>query len=184
MQKIKKLAVIVGHTEKDGGAVMNHPSKMCEYDFNTRVAKIMEQIQGAYAITTKIIYRDHIGLRGAYEQAVFFAADAIMELHFNSSVSEKASGALVLVSAEHKNHPLAVCVQSQILGLFGGNDRGLQVPFPTDRGWGNVNRGIPYFLLEPFFGSNKEQCEFALMNVVKYAAVLFDAVEDYNEKCT
>jgi len=183
MQKIKKLAIIVGHTKKDPGAVMVYGG-MSEYEYNLKVAVNMQLMQGAYGIQTQVITRDGIWLRGAYAKAVYFGADAILELHFNSDVSKEATGSMVLVSEENKIHPLIPHLSSQMLQLFGRRDRGVEVPTKDGRGYGNVNRPTPYFLLEPFFGSNVDQCKFALDNIIKYAASIMDAVEEYNEKCT
>jgi N-acetylmuramoyl-L-alanine amidase len=183
MQKIKKLAIIVGHTKKDGGSVMAHGG-MSEYDYNLKVAINMQLMQGAYGIRTQVITRDGIWLRGAYAKAVFFGADVIVELHFNSDESKDAQGSLVLVSEDYEDHPFAKILQKNMLALFGGKDRGIVVPEKEDRGYTNINRPTPYFLLEPFFGSNVDQCKFALDNIIKYAATIHDAVMEFNEEHT
>jgi len=176
-----KLGIIVGHTKKSPGAVMPEPYNCTEYSFNTMVAKNLESLGGAYKYEIGVFFRDGIGRHGAYDKASFWGADIILELHFNSSDNKEAVGAQILSSAKHKDHPLPPMLLARMVNLFGGYSRGIQIPEPLDRGYSNVNRPIPYFIVEPFFGSNMSQAKIAMDKHIKYAIEILNGVHEYEE---
>lgn len=176
-----KVAIIVGHTEKEPGAMMNHTPTCSEYDYNKAIAKNCEFLGGTYGIDIKVLYRDGIYLQGAYLKAQEWGAEIVLELHLNSVESPEPEGAEILCSNQHKSHKLPEIMLPKMVKLFGGVDRGTIIPGVEDRGYTNVNRSIPYFLIEPLFCSNPEQAKKALDSVVPYAILIMDSLKEFRD---
>lgn len=186
-----KVAIIVGHDSKKKGAKLNlnateNEPAVYEYDWNKSVAKQIEFLRGIYKLNVDILFRDNIGIYGAYLEAIKKQPDFILELHFNSNIDNRVKGAEILCSKAYKGHLFPGMYLARCVKLFGGVNRGIKNPDKTrgDRGYGNVNRPIPYFLLEPFFGSNFEQAKFASENMIQYALLIMDAIKEYENVTT
>lgn len=173
-----KLGVVVGHTREAQGAQM--PSGLSEYLYNTDVARLMHN----YAKTTgrvdvEIIFRDGVGLSGAYAKALRANCDCVIELHFNA-FNKTAAGSETLSTTDSRDQEFAKIVQSFICGVFTrtGQSRGVRVLTKTARGGSNIYSfpSGPNCLVEPFFGDNPVEADMAMKRKQAYANHLVDAV--------
>lgn len=172
----KRIGIIVGHEEKRPGAVLQFGAMkgVPEYEYNTVIARLLQREITTAGGKSSIHFRDNIGIRGAYLQADKLNCDFIIELHFNSSADERASGVETLISTSNPYSDVsklemrfAVAFANEIHAIGGnviGRKRGgngaLQVR-KEDRGGQNVHvlQNTPTALIEPFFGSNAASCE-------------------------
>lgn len=183
-----KLGVIVGHSEKDGGAVLNiipiaaqqnfQKNVAQEYDYNLQIAQILKMRSRAYGFDVEIFDRNNKTIEEAHAAAEEWGAEVVLELHFNSSEDKSVKGAEILVLQKYDEKSLfeeELC--QRMANLFQGPNRG--VKHPDSRGLRNVNRPVPTYLLEPFFGSNQEQAVVALEAMVPYTTVIFVCLRKY-----
>lgn len=180
------LAVIVGHTKADGGAVM-FGTKEQEYSYNTRTAKMMTDLAKEHYPFIKVhtIFRDGVGIAGAYAKADKLKADLAIELHFNAA-NKTAVGTETLCTSAPNDVEFAHIVQKQMCGVFGrtGNSRGVKVIARSARGGSNVH-SFPNganCLVEPFFGDTASEAALANSKQRQYADSLLKAVELYARK--
>jgi hypothetical protein len=181
----RRLAIIVGHTESRPGARALPPIDQNEYPFNKEVARLMEQAAAGRAIAARTFLRDGVGIRGAYEAAATYEPDAIIELHFNSFDNTQVRGTETLYSeANRHSKRLAEFAQQamvQVFGRGGRTNRGVKMPRPDQSGYVNVTAApsVPSVLVEPFFGSNEQECRLALEKSGEYAEGLVKAFEAF-----
>lgn len=171
-----RIGIIVGHEKNRPGAVLQFgPMKgTAEYAFNSVVARMIAKDIVDAGGKSSIHFRDTLGISGAYLEADKLDCDFIVELHFNSSEDERATGVETLISTSNPYSDVsklemrfALAFADEIHALGGnvvGRKRGgngvLQVR-KEDRGGQNVNalQNTPTVLIEPFFGSNAASCE-------------------------
>lgn len=188
----KRIAIIVGHEKGKPGAVLQFGLKkgMPEYVFNTRTAELLSKRLAVSGANPATIFRDHIGITGAYEKARAYRPDFVIELHFNSSADESASGVETLISSKGSTFTqttervFAVAFADEMNRLSPSTSRrrhgnGVLECRKEDRGGVNVNAlgDIPSVLIEPFFGSNNLSClswtsdsgQSALVNAIIHA---------------
>lgn len=177
----KRLAIIVGHTQRRQGAAALAPINQNEYPFNKEITRRMELEAANRGIMARTFFRDDVGIRGAYQTAVAFDPDSIIELHFNAARNPAARGTETLygeVNLDSKR--LANFVQDSMVRIFGRSrsaNRGIKVRHPGDRGFTSVTAAptVPSILVEPFFGSNASECQLARDKTAEYAEGLVDA---------
>lgn len=174
-----KVAVIVGHEKVRPGARLCVEEYVSEYMYNKIVAQHLEGLAKQNNLDLMVIYRDQKGRNGAYREAEKNGADLIIELHFNSAANPEARGCEVICSGKHAWSKFCDHILAEMEAVFGGPIRGIKVPRHTDRGWANVTRPLPYFLLEPFFGSNHDQASIALSKTMDYAQGIVRAINKY-----
>jgi N-acetylmuramoyl-L-alanine amidase len=183
-EPVKRLAIIVGHTELRQGAFALAPISQHEYSFNREIAQTMEMAAASKGIAARTFFRDGVGIQGAYQAATAFEPDSIIELHFNSA-SAAARGTETLCSKDNPDSKrLADLIQKSMVGVFnrtGSRNRGVKVLREGDRGFGNVSAApsVPSVLVEPFFGSNAGDCQLAFDRTAEYAAGLVDAFAEF-----
>lgn len=191
----KRIGIIVGHEKKRPGAVLKF-GKMAgtaEYAYNTTVARMLEKEITDAGGKASIHYRDTLGIRGAYLQADKLDCNFIVELHFNSSEDERATGVETLISSSNPYSDVsklemrfALAFADEIHAFGGtvvGRKRGgngvLQVR-KEDRGGQNVHtlQNTPTVLVEPFFASNAASCEVfgSLLGQSKVTDAIFNAI--------
>lgn len=165
---IMKLGIVVGHEQKEPGAEMATPfNAITEYEYNTILSGVIKAIAMRKNLECGVFFRDIIGIHGAYEEAKKWGASGIIELHFNAYQNDEARGTETLYGQIIGSDKLADYVHNQIIiGLARPKkqDRGLKNISTEDRGGKNLNNqtGIPSILVEPFFGSNPDDCLLAL----------------------
>lgn len=173
-----RLGVIVGHTKEAPGAFATNG--MNEYQFNTSIAKTMaEHAAHIGGIEVIVIFRDGIGISGAYEKAEEMLCDCVIELHFNA-FNKVSTGTLTLCSQSSDDMAFASIIQKAMCKVFGreGMSKGVQVIPRSARGGGNVNsfKGGCNCLVEPFFGDNEMEVNLAMARKDEYAMALVEAV--------
>lgn len=176
-----KLAVIVGHEKKAQGAVMAQPFGKSEYDFNSGVAAYMHKYAKAQVpmVEIEIIYRDGLGISGAYARARQLLCDAAIELHFNA-FNGKVVGTETLTTPDSSDMDFAHIVHRKCCEVFGrdGQSRGVKALSKSARGGGNVHSfpGGVNCLVEPFFGDTHSEASLAMNRRDEYAEALVQAV--------
>ena len=155
------IAIIIGHDEIVQGAYSKHLEKH-EWEFYNDQVK--SSTSGKYKTYT--VYRDRTGIKSAHDKikkkindGIKF--DAILEFHFNA-FNGYAYGAEILTNNASK-------VADNLLVLWdtktGIRNRGVKQRLMSERGGYNISAlerdGIntPYLLLEPFFGTDKKDCD-------------------------
>lgn len=130
-------------------------------------------------IETSIIYRTTNISRKSFAKEINQTVktrdiDLCIELHFNAFHDTTVSGCEVLLhsQADFPIMKLATNVCNFTANNLGIRNRGLKLVSPTDNGYTNVtvlktqhSNSTPYLLLEPFFGSNPDDCEIAIKNL-------------------
>jgi N-acetylmuramoyl-L-alanine amidase len=180
----QRLAIIVGHSERNSGARALAPINQSEYPFNKNLALRMEQAASERGITTRTFFRDNIGMRGAYQAAAAFQPLAIIELHFNAASSRARGSETLCCELQPDSRRLAEEVQQAMVRVFertGSANRGVKVLTSGDRGYGNVSAApdIPTVLVEPFFGSNELECGLVQNRIEDYAIGLVEAFHKF-----
>jgi N-acetylmuramoyl-L-alanine amidase len=183
---VKKLAIIVGHEKKKDGASAMAPLSTTEYPFNKQVAEFMYVYARELQLDCQIFFRDGVGVSGAADAVHRWGADVCIELHFNSA-SPSAYGTETLHDAEPStNAEFAAIVQKhmcEVLKRSGKGNRGVKFLKSGDRGHYNLLAvKCTSCLVEPFFGSNKEDCKLMWANVTGYSRSLVNAVVEFLNK--
>jgi len=182
-----KLAIIVGHDAKAQGATfpdLNELSgAMTEYKYNKKVAELIQTKSPSHFITTSVILRDGIGIKGSYAEVMKLNPDVCIELHFNSHSDPKVSGTETLCSSTAADITLAEILQKNMCAIFGrsATSRGVKA-IPKGARGGYAVWSLPEIancLVEPFFGSNRDDANLARGNEEKLADVIVQSVREY-----
>lgn len=178
---MNKVALLVGHSDKDPGANGVEPINMTEHDFNTNLAQALAGVlQKKFDV--KIFFRIGTTKTQFYEFVSSWKPDVSLELHFNSSDNKEAFGTETLCAVASR--VFAQIMQESMCKALGrhnhGGDRGIKVLKPKDRGYLNVNSlRCPNVLLEPFFGSNSTDCSLMLSKVEDFCLALDTGISHY-----
>lgn len=175
------LGVIIGHERKAPGA-QNILTKEFEYFWNSSLVPMMKSYVIGKNLDLVFIYRDGSSIAGTYQEAKKLKCDAVVELHFNS-YNEKSYGTETLCTNRPEDIKFAQAYQKAMCEVFGRNglSRGVKVMSIKDRGGFSVAQYPegPNCLVEPAFGSNKDECRLMEENKVAYARCLVDAAVSY-----
>lgn len=180
-----KLGVIVGHTNNSKGA-WSDTLGQAEYTWNRHLAELIEDI--ATSVEIKTFLRDGHGIAGAYAASDAFGANLTVELHFNASHNDQATGTGVLYYPGSKNgrrfSKFLFDELSQVLGLrdWPKGSGGVVTPFQASgqqrRGLRSLSAGrAPAALIEPFFGSNPQDSATAQSSKQDMAQAIVRAAE-------
>ena len=154
---LSKLAVVVGHTRSRPGAWGCGGINSNEWHFNTDLAKIITRIGSEKGVLVRTYWRDKGGRTGAYRNLKAWGADAVAELHFNSTFrpSDKARGSLTIGAGGNakESHRFACMVQQRTMTLMGGDGR---YDYGVSRQSYASSFKIPWILTEPAFGNNEK----------------------------
>ena len=182
-----KLGIVVGHTNADKGASSPTLGQQ-EYTWNGDLAQKMLAVPSQ--VERRIFLRDNGGVAGAYAASDAFGSDITVELHFNAAHSQTATGTGILyLAGSPRGRRLAVALFARINGVLGLGDwpsgsAGVVTPFQASgqqmRGQRSLTAGrAPATLIEPFFGSNPNDCAKAAANKDALAAAIVRAAEDW-----
>ena len=179
--------IIVGNEKAKPGAFSTHLNSH-EYEWNKELADMIASAMKE--IKSNIIYRDRIGVIGAYSEADRLGSKICIELHFNSSHSQSASGTGILYYPGSKNgRRLAEAIFKEMKPVLGLPDwpkgtSGIATPYQASgserRGEYSLGAGkAPAVLLEPFFGSNSLDCHRAHERKNDLAEAIASAMRSY-----
>lgn len=177
--KKRKLGIVVGHEGSKPGAVVTVPIKSNEYFVNRKIAQKIKDECTKRNIDCVLIYRDGVGVSGAYAKAKAERCDAVIELHFNA-FNRKAFGTETLCTKSSDDRAFAKIVQDHMVKCFertGSGNRGVKVLSASDRGAFSVH-SFPSganCLVEPFFSDNPEEVQLYLRKEKEYPIALVDA---------
>ena len=155
-----RVAFVVGHHKKAKGA-MSHLG-LREWDFYNEVLEHMTDVNVFYHNENISGYTTRIKNTAKKLNQIEF--DLVIELHFNAAVSEQANGCETLYYfASKKGREYAKLFSQTVTNHTGIKTRngGLKaLTNRNDRGFASVYYPkAPTILIEPFFGSNKIDCE-------------------------
>lgn len=155
------VAISIGHRKSSQGARMVTTGET-EWSFNTRLAYLIQSILTANHVPSIVFYRpDHrAGIYTLCDAINEAGHDLAVELHFNSFSNQTAHGSEVLYHymSSRGNH-LASVIQNCMVAATGLADRGLRPRRPKTRGWPYLSStAMPAVIVEPFFGSNPDDC--------------------------
>ena len=176
-KRMIKIGLVVGHSKIDQGAVAING--ITEYEFNKGIAlKAQEFAKQSKPAIVEIIFRDDVGIAGAYRRAEDLKCDCTVELHFND-FNSRASGTETLCSMDTNDVEFAHIVQKLVCQAFGrdGLSRGIKTLPRNARGAENVYafpNGVNC-LVEPFFGDNSDDMNLGMKLQQEYAEALVNA---------
>lgn len=161
--KTRKLAVVIGHTERAKGAVSPWIGSEWDFHHTDAVMKAIRSAAEGTIVDARFLTFDpmaggyHARCKAMAKEINAWGADLVVELHFNSFRTSQANGTETLHTGTKASLKYAELLQSCAVDCFGLNDRRLVlVPKVTSRGGGLIRRvRAPAALIEPGFGSNK-----------------------------
>ena len=181
-----RLALVVGHEKGRPGAGLHGGGH--EYQYNSKVAEKAKAFADEVLfdeLEVFVVYRDGIGIGGAYEKVKDIDPDAVIELHFNAFNKRVIGTELLYHDDKDKDPSLERAFAEHVLdGLYRlfrpgvkGKDRRLRgaKDLPKGhRGWYNVSRVLdfPSILVEPFFGDVASEAKLARELIDDYAKEL------------
>jgi N-acetylmuramoyl-L-alanine amidase len=182
-----KLGIIVGHTRADEGAFSRTLNQQ-EYSWNSDLANMILAVNSG--VERRVFFRDNGGIDGAYGASDQWGSNITVELHFNSAHLSTATGTGVLyLSGSTRGKRFATHLFERTnavlrLGDWPKQTGGVVTPFQASgqqmRGQRSLTAGrAPATLIEPFFGSNPNDCNTASANKSKYAEAIVRAAEDW-----
>lgn len=160
---MKKVAIVVGHTEDSPGACSPH-NISCEWEFNFGIATELCVIRDLADIYLYDTYKGGYNAMVARNVSQMNQKDydLTIELHYNSA-TPKAHGAEVLYHHKDSENWDELRIGKDLLSRMeemGFRNRGVKHISSRDRGYAAVHKPKGNSILfEPFFGSNKEDCE-------------------------
>lgn len=177
------LAVVVGHSRKSIGAFALSPPfppalQAEEYHWNSELALQIKALADSCGIRCRVFYRDGYDIPGAYSVVSAWNPHATIELHFNSA-GPGAQGTETWFGQE-SSIPWAAKLQARMVKLYGrkgGSDRGTKDAREVEphRALTSTTQIQPSALIEPFFGSNLDDCEMAVERKPGLARAIIDA---------
>lgn len=176
-----KAAIVVGHNARAQGAV-RVTDGVSEFVWNSDLA---DMIRDHAPSRVKVFYRQAgIGYSAeidrVYAETDAWGADVTIELHFNSVVDRTARGCLTLSSGTTRSRALAEEVQPRMAAALGVPDRGIRNLSRGDRGGRSLWQGrAPAIMVEPWFGSNPEDCAAADLHKDKLAEAIYRGAMEF-----
>jgi N-acetylmuramoyl-L-alanine amidase len=173
-----RLVLIVGHEKRAPGADLHGGGS--EYEYNTDIARLCtENAKVLYPnLEVHTVFRDGVGISGAYKRAALLNPDCCIELHFNAA-NNQAKGTETLCTFDSIDSKFAEIVQAEICKAFerGGMSRGVKKLTRNARGGGNVHSlpGDANCLVEPFFGDTPSEAKLAREKKEVYSHALLEA---------
>lgn len=155
-----KVALVLGHHQKSKGAYSPWLD-YSEWDFYNDVVDCVRCVDVFLHNPSIKSYTKRIQNTAAQLNKGNY--DLVIELHFNSSSNPSANGCETLYYHKSIKGKEYAKLFSDTVELWTGikqRNNGLKKLEPGDRGYGSVfYPSAPAILIEPFFGSNKRDCE-------------------------
>lgn len=168
-----KIALLPGHSSKDGGAEMVAGLKLSEYDFAMKfIPQVKEKLEMAGYEVVVTSRESAGGTTPMYSARAANAteSDMAIEFHFNSA-GKTATGSEFLYRADNELYHKAADVMGKIWSEATGlKDRGAvavcnsadinKYKRATSRGVNAFTKANMFFCMtEPFFASNPQECD-------------------------
>lgn len=174
---MKEIAIVIGHNNKSKGACspFNIP---CEWDFNNKVATYLTDIADIYYYDsyssgyTTMIKRNAAKINKKNYKLV-------IELHYNAASPEANGCETLYYFNSKKGKELATKASELISSKFNVKNRGIRALVNSkDRGFAAVYYPKPpVILLEPFFGSNKNDSDKFRNREKEYADIIREIIK-------
>ena len=171
-----KVSVVIGHRASLPGGYSKHLG-LYEYQFNQELSKPMVA-RFSQDFNTLVYFKDGFSTVKTYEEIAKWAPDIALELHFNGVADERAYGSETLAMAGWGYYAKIVqgAIAASLRRDFKG-DRGVKLLQHGDRGFENVSQlDCPTLLLEPFFGTNPDDCDLFTARQDQYLDALHAAL--------
>src|SRR5574343_26804 len=132
--------------------------KQYEYQFYAELTKELVPVLHEFEVV--VYFKDGLSTEKVYEEIQKWNPHVALELHFNAAEDKRAYGTETLCMQGWGYH--AKLMQNAMAAALGRNkvgDRGVKLLRGGDRGFENVSQlDCATLLIEPFFGSNAEDC--------------------------
>lgn len=175
---MKKVALIVGHSKRDGGAI-NKKFGVNEFKWNSAVVKQLADIlAGEPEFEPVVIYRDnYTSLPDKVNQT---EPDIAIEFHCNAFDTNTSGSETVYLRSSLESKKLAEHFQSKMVQCLKLLDRGTRGILPTGRGGYLLqNTKMPCILVEPFFIDHDSDLLRATDKQRDLAQAYADAIKEY-----
>lgn len=156
-----KTAIVIGHTKGRKGAYSKY-LKIHEYDLNKQIAEQLRDVADIYEYDTYNLGYTSMVKRNA-KKLNKKDYDLVLELHFNAAESRQANGCEALYYFKNKRaSKLAEDFCYLVNDMLGTKIRGAKALYSKkQRGYAAVYYPkATTLILEPFFGTNKDDCCF------------------------
>ncbi len=174
-----RVAFVVGHTQKDKGAYSEH-LKVSEWDFYNEVlsyipyATVFHHDPNIRSYTARV--------KNTAEKLNKVNFDLVIELHFNSATPQ-ANGCETLYYFNSEKSKSYAKKFSEVVNRWTSiklRNNGLKALVNSkDRGFASVYYPkAPTILIEPFFGSNQEDCR-KIRDSKMVACIIEDFINQY-----
>lgn len=193
---MKKIALIIGHNEKNKGAYSEY-LKISEYDFYSKVLDILfKKYKEAFNLKEEFVknIQDKITIfripNTGYSKEMAEVVNTLeknkfelaIELHFNATVEHKRHGNTVLYWHKSMEGKKLAELFQEIMSSYTKIKKLDLIPISSlkqNGAYGIMKSKCPYVLLEPFFGDNKIDTD--KINIEKMAEVLFLFLNEINQ---
>ena len=179
VQDVKTIAIIIGHDEREQGAVSANGTT--EFQYNSALADLMQSyMMTSTSLTPIILYRPDEGYSELPAKVNTVNPDVAIELHCNA-FDKRASGTETLFCMWSDNgRILAQLMQDAAIKALGLNDRGIKPIFKLDRGGHFLHcTRAPAVITEPFFIDNQADFKAGTENIDRLAVEYVRALEWY-----
>lgn len=154
---MNKVALVIGHRASKPGYYSPF-LELYEYQFYCELSKELLPYLDEFEVV--VYFKDGFSTPYIYEQIQKWNPGVALELHFNAHENSSAYGTETLCMQGWGYH--AMLMQNAIATALKRDkkgDRGFKLLRGGDRGFENVSQlDCATLLLEPFFGSNREDC--------------------------
>lgn len=178
-----KIALSIGHSPQDGGAVSTD-GKWSEYGFwKEHISKVKEELERLGHVAVVCNRSEAGGITPTYAARACNAtgANLAVEFHFNSAGSG-ATGTETLCWLGSKGARAAELIQRAMCGVLGLPDRGVKfVGSPEDNAYSFFKKtSMPAILVEPAFaGSNVTDCDRLEERVSELCVAVAGAIDEF-----
>jgi len=176
---MKKVAIIVGHSDKSRGA-SNAKTGETEWNYNNNIARKIHGKLLAKKVEPVIIYRTN-GYSALPYEINRQNPSLIISLHCNAFDSSASGCEMLYYHSSKASKSFATILQDKVNKVLGNKNRGIKPKHSEDRG-GHIlkSTNAPCVITEPFFIDNDselknaEEKEAALVNA--YVEAIVEAV--------
>lgn len=173
---MKRFAVLVGHRTGAKGAHSPHLLTN-EYEFNSYVADKLIDVADIYNRDNIPFVSEGYRIKKVVDEINWIKYDLVVSLHFNSAESNQAHGCTALhYITNKKTKQLGRIFTEMIEERIGIKKRDL-IPISSKKQRGGtfiIHSKSDALLLEPFFGSNKGDCDLISECINEYVDIIKD----------